>query len=125
MREEHPSPEQDVRFATSQLLKPVQDRLVNPPGSELLDELVVVDGELLAIVRDGALDVPRSHDLLVWLRAGRGLDSGGRSRSVCGSISASHFRCRVSVHMLAIYSADEAKERTGGETHSPMTPSHR
>ena len=45
-----------------------QQRSVDPPRPELIYELVIVDGQLLSVARDGALNVPRRHDLFVDTR---------------------------------------------------------
>lgn len=63
MREEHPSPEEDMRTLPRQPLKPLKDRRIHSSRTELVDELVVVNRELLAIVHNGAFDVPGGDDL--------------------------------------------------------------
>lgn len=67
VREEHTPPHQDMRLVTGQSLEPLQHRFVNSTGAELVDELVIVNGKLLAVGRYASLDVPGSHDLCVWL----------------------------------------------------------
>ena len=63
MREEGPSPKQDMGLVPSQLLKALQERIVYPSCAELVDEFVVINRLLLAIASDSALHVPRCHDL--------------------------------------------------------------
>lgn len=74
MREEKSPPQEDVRHVPRDLLKPLQQRLVDTPGPELLNQLIVVYRELLSVLRDRALDVPRRHDLLVRVLRGGGFD---------------------------------------------------
>lgn len=74
MREERPSPKERMGFLSRELLKPLEERLVNTAGAELDDQLVVVNRELLAVRRHGALYVPRRHDLVVSRRQVRRLD---------------------------------------------------
>lgn len=56
-----------MRTLPRQPLKPLQDRRIHSPRAELVNELVVVDRELLAIVRNGTFDVPGSDNLRVFL----------------------------------------------------------
>ena len=75
VREEHAPAEEDVRAVAREPFEPLEQRSVDTPRAELVDELVVVDRELLPIRRDRALDIPRSNDLrLCAVR--RGLDRG-------------------------------------------------
>ena len=76
MREEGPPAQEDVGSVPRQLLEPLEERLVDAPRAELVDQLVVVDRELLSVARHGALDVPRRYDLLVR-RVRGGFDRGG------------------------------------------------
>ena len=78
MREEHPSPQQDMWFLPRQPLESIKDCLVYSPRAKLVYELVIIDRKLLSVGRDGALDIPRSHDLFVGLRACNGLDFWSR-----------------------------------------------
>lgn len=75
--EEHPAPQKDMRSVPCETLKALQQRSVDAPRAELVDELIIIDSELLSIARDGSLDVPGCHYLLV--RGGRicGLDCRG------------------------------------------------
>lgn len=47
MREEDATPEQEVRFAARQLLKAVQEGLIDGFSAELIDELFVIDCYLI------------------------------------------------------------------------------
>lgn len=68
MREECPSPKKRMRFLSCELLKPLEERLVNTARAELDNQLVVVNRELLAVRRHRALHVPRRHDLVMSRR---------------------------------------------------------
>lgn len=86
MRKEQPPPQEDMWTVPGQPLESLQDRLVDPPRAELVDELVVVDRELLAVGRDGPLHVPGRHDLIVRIRSIGGLDCGCRALSGEGRV---------------------------------------
>ena len=78
VREEGPSPKQDMGLVPGQLLKALQERIVYPSCAELVDEFVVVDRLLLAIAGDSALHVPRRYDLrLLAIGLSGGLDFWG------------------------------------------------
>lgn len=88
MREEHAPPQEHMRLVPRHALEALQQRLVDPARAELLDQLVVVDRELLAVGRDGALHVPGRDNLCLCVcgldRFGRGCGGGGRlSRERC------------------------------------------
>ena len=60
-----------MRPVPGQTFEALQERGVDPARAKLVDELVIVDRELLAVARNGSLDVPGRHDLLVcrrWIR---------------------------------------------------------
>lgn len=83
MGEEHAAPEQDVRPVTGEPLKSLQQRLVYSPGTKLLYELVVVDGELFAVFGNTALDIPGCDDLLVRFSLAIWLERRCRCRAGC------------------------------------------
>lgn len=68
MRKEHPPAKEDVRAVARQSLETLQERRIDAAGTKLVYELVVVDRQLLAVLGDGALDVPGSYDLAVRIR---------------------------------------------------------
>src|SRR6267142_2500993 len=76
--EERPATQEDVWLVPSETLESFQQRSVDTPCAELVDELVVIDRQLLPVARDGALYVPRRHDLFVRRRGIRRLDCGCR-----------------------------------------------
>jgi hypothetical protein len=55
----------------------LQERSVDSPRAELIDELVIVDSQLLPIARDGTLYVPGRYNLLVRCRRVCRLDRAG------------------------------------------------
>jgi hypothetical protein len=63
--EKRPAAQEDMWSVARETLKAFQKRSVNPPRAELVDKLVVINRQLLAVARDGALYVPWRHDLLV------------------------------------------------------------
>ena len=65
MREEHAPAEEDMRAVARKPLEPLEQLRLDPPRPELHDQLFVVDGLLLAVLRHAALDVPGRDDLLV------------------------------------------------------------
>lgn len=67
MRKEHPAAHQHVRTAPCQSLKPLEQRCIDSSRSELIHELLIVDGKLLPVARHGALHVPGRHNLCVRL----------------------------------------------------------
>jgi hypothetical protein len=71
-----PATQEDMWPMPSETFEAFQQRSVDPPCAKLVDELVVIDGQLLPVARDGALYVPRRHDLLVRRRGIRRLDRG-------------------------------------------------
>lgn len=76
--EERPATQEDVWLVPSETLESFQQRGVDTPCAELVDELVVIDRQLLPVARDGALHVPRRHDLFVRRRGIRRSDCGCR-----------------------------------------------
>lgn len=76
MGEKHPATEENVWLVPRETLKALQQRSVDPPGTELLYEFVIVDRELLPVARDGTLHVPGGYYLLVRGRGVCGLDRG-------------------------------------------------
>ena len=63
-----------MRLVTRKPLESLQQLPIDPAGAELLDELIIVDGKLLAVFGDAALDIPGSDDLSVRLVVGNRLD---------------------------------------------------
>ena len=70
MREDDASSDQVMRFPSGESLEACDELSVEGLGAELLDELVVVDRDLLAI-DDGSSDIPRRHELLDGCSPGR------------------------------------------------------
>ena len=68
VREEHPPAQENVRPVPSQTFEALQKRSVDAARAKLVDELVIVDRQLLSISRNGTLNVPGCHDLLVSRR---------------------------------------------------------
>jgi hypothetical protein len=77
MGEKHPSTKKDMWSMPREAFEALQERNINSPRAELVNELVIVDRQLLPIARDGALYVPGRNDLLVRRRGVCGLDSAG------------------------------------------------
>lgn len=70
MGEEDAATEENVWFVARELFKALQQSLVYSPSAKLVNELVVVDGLLLAICGNASLYLPRSDHLGVvgrWL----------------------------------------------------------
>lgn len=67
-----------------QLLETLKQGRINTPCTELVDQLIVVYGELLAIRGDLASDVPGSDNLRMCVCRSHGLDCG-RSFVCCSS----------------------------------------
>jgi hypothetical protein len=94
----------------SDTLESFQQRSVDTPCAELIDELVVIDRQLLPVARDGALYVPRRHDLLVCRRGIRRLYRGCRGVGApAGEMIYSWVRQETSDHG----SGDNLLEREG------------
>jgi hypothetical protein len=68
MGEKGPSTQEDVWSVPRETFEAFEQRAVDPPRTELIYQLVVVDGQLLSVARDGALNVPRRHDLFLGTR---------------------------------------------------------
>ena len=76
MGEERPATQEDMWLVPGETLESFQQRSVDTPRAELVDELVVIDRQLLPVAGDGALYVPRRHDLFVRRRGIRRLNRG-------------------------------------------------
>jgi hypothetical protein len=69
VREEHAAAQEHVRAVAGDALETLEERAVDAPRPELLDQLVVVDRELLPVRGHRALHVPRRHYLRVRIAA--------------------------------------------------------
>ena len=65
VREKQPPTEKYVWPLTSKPFETLEESLVDGPSAKLADELVVVDGGLLAIFCDSTLNLPGGDDLVV------------------------------------------------------------
>jgi hypothetical protein len=43
MREEHTPPQKHMRLLARQLLEPLQDSIIKPPRSKLVNQLIIID----------------------------------------------------------------------------------